>query len=64
MTRWLRTLFGQSTRLFQSPKATVDRSRLMGMYLSQANQPPEPGARGVPTRERQDGKFSQQRRRG
>jgi hypothetical protein len=36
----------------------------MGMYLSQANQPPDPGARGTPTRERQDGKFAQNRRRG
>ena len=63
MARWLRTILDQIERLFRPPRATVDRSRLVGMYLSQANQPPDPGARGVPTRERQNGKFSQNRRR-
>ena len=51
-------------RLFKSPPATVDRSRLVGMYLSQANQPSDANGRGSGTRERQEGKFSQNRRRG
>jgi hypothetical protein len=63
MTRSLRKFLGQIAGLFRSPQATADRSRLMGMYLSQANQPSDVGARGAPTRERQDGKFSQNRRR-
>ena len=63
MTRWLRTVLSHIARLFRPPQATVDRSRLVGMYLSQANQPPNLSARGAPTRERQDGKFAQNRRR-
>jgi hypothetical protein len=34
------------------------------MYLSQANKPLDFSARGSETRERQEGKFSQNRRRG
>jgi len=64
MTRWVSRLFGQLIRFFQSPQPTVDRSRLVGMYLSQANRPPDVGSRGAPNRERQDGKFAQNRRRG
>jgi hypothetical protein len=63
MIRWLSRLFGQIAQAFRAPQATVDRSRLVGMYLTQANQPPEPGAHGTPTRERQEGKYSQRRRR-
>jgi hypothetical protein len=36
----------------------------VGMYLSQANKPLDSGARGSEVRERQEGKFSQNRRRG
>ena len=64
MISWLRTILGQIARWFRPPQATVDRSRLVGMYLSQANQAQDLSARGAPTRERQDGKFSQNRRRG
>ena len=64
MARWLRTILDQIARLFRPPQATVDRSRLVGMYLSQANQPPDPRTRSVPTHERQNGKFAQNRRRG
>jgi hypothetical protein len=53
----------QFTRLFKPPQATVDRSQLMGMYLTQANRPLDLTGRGSGTRERQEGKFSQNRRR-
>ena len=64
MISWLRTILGQIARWFHPPRASVDRSRLVGMYLSQANQAPDLSTRGAPTRERQDGKFAQIRRRG
>ncbi|HVM50024.1 MAG TPA: hypothetical protein VMU04_18495 [Candidatus Acidoferrum sp.] len=64
MTRWLRSILARLPGAPQPPQRPVDRSQLMGMYLSQANQPPDPAARGLPTRERQDGKFAQKRRRG
>lgn len=61
---WLRKITNGWRRLFKPAPASVDRSRLVGMYLSQANKPLDSGARGSETRERQDGKFSQNRRRG
>ena len=64
MTRLLRMILGGWERLFKTPKPTVNRSQLMGMYLSQGNKPPDSGTRGSGTRERQEGKFSQNRRRG
>jgi hypothetical protein len=35
MSYWLRMIWGQLNRLFCTPRRNVDRSRLMGMYLSQ-----------------------------
>jgi hypothetical protein len=63
MKRWLRAIIGGLERFSRPPQGSVDRSRLVGMYLTQANRPPGAGARGSETRERQDGKYSQQRRR-
>jgi hypothetical protein len=57
-------ILGGWERLFKPPKPTVNRSQLVGMYLSQANQPSDSSGRGSGTRERQEGKFSQKRRRG
>ena len=64
MTYWISVIVSGWRRLFKPPQATVDRSRLVGMYLSQANKPLDSGARGSEVRERQEGKFSQNRRRG
>jgi hypothetical protein len=63
MIYWLRTLFDRLAGLLKPPPAKADRSRLMGMYLDHANQPTGPGTRGASARERQDGKFAQNRRR-
>jgi hypothetical protein len=49
--------------LFERKQDRLDRSRLMGMYLDQANRPTVTGMRGTANRERQDGKFAQNRRR-
>ena len=64
MSHWLTKILGGWRGLFQPRQPTVDRSRLMGMYLSQANQPLDSSGRGSDTRARQEGKFSQNRRRG
>ena len=64
MTYWLRTITSIWQRLFKPRQGKVDRSTLVGMYLSQANNPFESNVRGSGTRERQEGKFSQNRRRG
>jgi hypothetical protein len=57
-------ILGGWRRLFKPPQPTVDRSRLVGMYLTQANKPLDSSGRGSDTRARQEGKFSQNRRRG
>jgi hypothetical protein len=64
MTYWIRMMVNGWRRLFKPRRATADRSALVGMYLSNANRPSESSARGSETRERQEGKFSQKRRRG
>jgi len=64
MNYWLRMILSGWRRLSKPPQVTADRSRLVGMYLSQANKPLDSGGRGSETRERQEGKFSQNRRRG
>jgi hypothetical protein len=43
-----------------SKRAATDRSRLVGMYMSETNLP---AAVGSVNRERQNGKFSQRRQR-
>ena len=64
MMHWLRMILSGWKRLFKSPQATADRSRLVGIYLSQANKPLDSSGRGAGISERQEGKFSQKRRRG
>jgi hypothetical protein len=64
MTYWARRIVSGSRRLFKPRQTTADRSTLVGMYLSNANRPLGSSVRGSETRERQEGKFSQNRRRG
>lgn len=64
MTYWIRMIVSGWRRLFKPRQATADRSTLVGMYLSNANRPSDSSPRGLDTRERQEGKFSQNRRRG
>ena len=64
MTYWIRMIVSGWRRLFKPRQAKADRSTLVGMYLSNANRPLGSSVRGSETRERQEGKFSQNRRRG
>ena len=64
MTYWIRMMVNGWRGLFKPRREATDRSALVGMYLSNANRPSESSARGSDTRERQEGKFSQKRRRG
>lgn len=64
MTYWIRMMVSGWNRLFKPRKTTADRSTLVGMYLSNANRPLGSSVRGSDIRERQEGKFSQNRRRG
>ena len=64
MTYWIRMIVSGWKRLFQPRQTKTDRSVLVGMYLSNANRPLGASVRGSDTRERQEGKFSQNRRRG
>jgi hypothetical protein len=64
MRNWLRKFLGWWQQWFKPPPPPADRSRLVGMYLSGANKPLGAAGRGSDTRERQEGKFSQKRRRG
>lgn len=50
-------------KLLKPRRKPLDHSRLMGMYLDQANRPAASASASVGTRERQDGKFAQTRRR-
>ncbi len=63
MTRWFRTLTGYLASWFRSPPPTANRSRLMGMYLSQSNSREGNHSLLRRNRERSDGKFAQNRRR-
>ena len=51
-------------RLLRPKPDRADRSRLMGMYLDQANRPRGARVRSATSKERQDGKFAQIRGRG
>ena len=62
--RRLNILIVRIVKLFGSKPRGADRSKLMGMYLDQANRPISAGMRGTARQERQDGKFAQNRRRG
>jgi hypothetical protein len=61
MIRHLYTLLAGIQALFASKHRGTDRSRLMGMYLDQANRTTGDGKRGAKSQERQDGKFAQKR---
>ena len=63
MIHRLRTPIARIERLFGPKPRDADRSRLMGMYLDQTNQPISAGMLGVVRQERQDGKFAQNRQR-
>jgi hypothetical protein len=64
MTYWIRMIVSGLSRLFKPRQMPTDRSALVGMYLLNANRPSDTSLRGSGTRERQEGKFSQNRRRG
>jgi hypothetical protein len=61
MIRRLHTLIARIEGLIGPKRRGAERSRLMGMYLDQANRPTGAGMRGVTSQERQDGKFAQNR---
>ncbi|MCF7669098.1 MAG: hypothetical protein K9N48_04900 [Verrucomicrobia bacterium] len=63
MKRILYGLIGFVKRLFLKRHIALDRSRLMSMYLSQANRTSGVPGRMDKTRERKDGKYSYNRER-
>jgi hypothetical protein len=63
MIWWLRNSIAGIERLVKPKRDTLDKSRLMGMYLDQANRATGAALRGAASPERQDGKFAQNRRR-
>ena len=64
MINWIRIIVSGWTGFFKPRRTPTDRSALVGMYLSNANRLSDASLRGAGTRERQEGKFSQNRRRG
>lgn len=64
MTNWMRMLTSGWKGLFKRRGTPTDRSALVGMYLANTNRLSDPNLRGAGTRQRQEGKFSQNRRRG
>jgi hypothetical protein len=60
---WLRNALGWIEMLLRPKRETLNPSRLMGMYLDQANRPIGSTWTSSGSRERQDGKFAQIRRR-
>jgi hypothetical protein len=63
MMRYLRSSIVRLEKFLNRKPKPLDPSSLMGMYLSQTNRPTGSSTRGTGTRERQDGKFAQIRRR-
>ena len=63
MIQYLHGVIARLEKLFKPKRKPLDRSSLMGMYLDQTNQPTGSAIRGTGTRQRQDGKFAQIRRR-
>jgi hypothetical protein len=63
MILWLRNSIAGIEKLVKPKRRALDPSRLMGMYLDQANRSTGAGLRGAGSREGQDGKFAQNRRR-
>ena len=64
MIQWIRAMVRRFARLFEGRPPELSRSRLVGMYLEQSNRQDRSGALAGPTKERRDGKFAQNRRRG
>ncbi len=63
MTNWVRQILSGWRGFFRPRRTPTDRSALVGMYLSTANAESNASLRGTGTRDRQEGKFSQRRRR-
>ena len=63
MIRLLHTLIARIQKMFGPKHRGADRSRLTAMYLDQANRPSGAEKRGDTGSERQNGKFSQKRKR-
>jgi hypothetical protein len=63
MIRRLHTLIAWIQGLFAPKQRRGGQSRLMGMYLDGANRPTGAGNKGATGPERQNGKFSQKRKR-
>jgi hypothetical protein len=63
LTSWIRIIVS-GWRGGRPRRMPTDRSALVGMYLSNANRVSDASLRGAGTWERQEGKFSQNRRRG
>ena len=63
MTRCTTWLLRMVTRLFHSEKPKLNRSRLIGMYFSSANNQERDARHFRHNQERQNGKFAQNRQR-
>jgi hypothetical protein len=63
MVRRFYSLMARVKALFAPRQGSCDRSQLVGMYLDSANRGTALTAHGFGNRERQNGKFAQQRRR-
>jgi hypothetical protein len=59
----VRTLLGRFLGSLGPRGKPVDRSRLVGMYLSETNRPAGAGLRSLDSQERRNGKFAQNRQR-
>jgi len=63
MIGWIRLWWSRLTGWRENSNRTVDRSQLVGMYLSHANRAPGSQLRSGEDKERRNGKFAQNRRR-
>ena len=63
MIRWFYATLRRMEALFARKTAGSQPSQLVGMYLEHANRQASGGLRGATNRERQNGKFSMNRRR-
>ena len=64
MIRTLQVLAARIASLLTTKSGGTDRSQLVGMYLEHANRNGTVWTRDAANRERQNGKFAQNRRRG
>jgi hypothetical protein len=63
MIRWLHKTFTRLREPFARKSPGPDRSQLVGMYLEHTNRQAGGGLRGANNRQRQNGKYSSNRRR-